>query len=73
MCVILSGMGTDGTQGLEAIKGELGMAMVQSPDSAKYNSIPASAIKTNLVDVFLPPEQMSKANSSASPPPKGTW
>ena len=29
ICIILSGTGTDGTLGLKAIKGELGMAMVQ--------------------------------------------
>jgi two-component system CheB/CheR fusion protein len=58
ICVILSGMGTDGTLGLRSIKGELGMAMVQSPDSAKYNSMPRSAIETDLVDYILPPEKM---------------
>ena len=58
ICIILSGMGTDGTLGLRAIKGELGMAMVQSVDSAKYNSMPRSAIETELVDYILPPEKM---------------
>jgi len=58
ICVILSGMGTDGTLGLRAIKGELGMAMAQSVDSAKYNSMPRSAIDTDLVDYILPPEKM---------------
>jgi two-component system CheB/CheR fusion protein len=56
--IILSGMGTDGTLGLRAVKGEMGMAMVQSPDSAKYNSMPRSAIETDLVDYILPPEKM---------------
>jgi len=58
ICIILSGMGTDGTLGLRSVKGELGMAMVQSPDSAKYNSMPRSAIETDLVDYILPPEKM---------------
>jgi two-component system CheB/CheR fusion protein len=58
ICIILSGMGTDGTLGLKSVKGELGMAMVQSPDSAKYNSMPRSAIETDLVDYILPPEKM---------------
>ena len=58
ICIILSGMGTDGTLGLRTIKGEGGMAMVQSPDSAKYNSMPRSAIETDLVDYILPSEKM---------------
>jgi len=59
ICVILSGMGTDGTLGLRAIKGELGMAMAQAPDSARYDSMPKSAIGTGLVDYVLPPERMA--------------
>jgi two-component system CheB/CheR fusion protein len=58
ICIILSGMGTDGTLGLRAIKGELGMAMVHLPDSAKYNSMPKSGIETDLVDYILPSEKM---------------
>jgi two-component system CheB/CheR fusion protein len=58
ICVILSGMGTDGTLGLRTIKGELGMAVVQAPESAKYDSMPRSAIDTDLVDYVLPPEKM---------------
>jgi len=58
ICVILSGMGTDGTLGLKAIKGELGMALVQDPDSCKYDGMPRSAIATGLVDFVSPPEKM---------------
>jgi two-component system CheB/CheR fusion protein len=58
ICIILSGMGSDGTLGLRTIKGEGGMAMVQAPDSAKYDSMPRSAIKTDLVDYVLFPEKM---------------
>jgi two-component system CheB/CheR fusion protein len=58
ICIILSGMGTDGTLGLRAIKGELGMAVAQDPDTAKYDSMPRSAIATDLVDHILSPEKM---------------
>ena len=58
VCVILSGMGTDGTLGLKAIKSELGMVMVQDPETAKCDSMPRSAIQTGLVDYVLPPEKM---------------
>jgi len=56
--VILSGMGTDGTLGLRAIKEELGMAIAQDPATAKYDGMPRSAIDTDLVDYILSPEQM---------------
>jgi len=57
-CIILSGTGTDGTLGLKAIKGEIGMVMVQDEESAKYDGMPRSAISTGLVDYVLPPEEM---------------
>jgi len=58
VCIILSGMGTDGSLGLKAIKEELGMAMVQDLDSAKYDGMPKSAIETGLADYVLPPANM---------------
>jgi len=59
ICIILSGMASDGTAGLKAVKSELGMVMVQDPKSAKFDGMPNSAIKTGLADYILPPEEMS--------------
>jgi len=56
VCVVLSGMGTDGTLGLKAVKERLGMALVQDPASAQYASMPQSAIDTGLADFVAPPE-----------------
>ena len=53
--VILSGTASDGTHGLEAIKGESGITFAQEPGSAKYDSMPASAIASGCVDFILPP------------------
>ncbi|MCX6168417.1 MAG: PAS domain-containing protein [Ignavibacteriales bacterium] len=58
ICIILSGMASDGTTGLKAVKNELGMVMVQDPKSAKFDGMPSSAIKTGLADYILPPEEM---------------
>jgi two-component system CheB/CheR fusion protein len=58
ICIILSGTGTEGTLGLKAIKGEGGMVMVQSMESAAYDGMPRSAIATGLVDYILSPEKM---------------
>ncbi|HDQ08143.1 MAG TPA: chemotaxis protein CheB [Methanoculleus sp.] len=59
--IILSGMGTDGTLGLRAIQEVGGMTMVQNPESAKFDSMPRSAIKNGLVDFSLAPEKMPEA------------
>ena len=58
VCIILSGMASDGTAGLKTIKSELGMVMVQDPKSAKFDGMPTSAIQTGLADYILPPEEM---------------
>jgi two-component system CheB/CheR fusion protein len=60
ICVVLSGTGSDGALGVRAIKGEGGMVMVQSPDTAEHDGMPRSAIGTGLVDYVLPPAQMPK-------------
>ncbi|MEZ4836857.1 MAG: chemotaxis protein CheB [Caldilineaceae bacterium] len=57
-CIILSGTGTDGTLGLKAVKEEGGLTIVQSPDSARYNGMPLSAINTGLVDMVLKPDSI---------------
>ncbi|MBI5410555.1 MAG: chemotaxis protein CheR, partial [Nitrospirae bacterium] len=56
--VVLSGTGSDGTQGVRAIKGEGGMVMVQNPESTEYDGMPRNAIATGLVDFELPPAEM---------------
>jgi two-component system, chemotaxis family, CheB/CheR fusion protein len=58
ICIILSGMASDGTAGLKAVKSELGMVMVQDPKTAKFDGMPSSAIKTGLADYILSPEDM---------------
>ena len=57
-CIILSGTGTDGTRGLDAIKKRTGVTFAQSSDSAQYSGMPQSAIGTGLVDFVLSPEEM---------------
>ena len=52
--IVLSGTASDGTLGVSAIKGEGGMVMAQSPDSAEFDGMPRSAIATGLIDYELP-------------------
>lgn len=52
--IVLSGTGADGAVGLKKIKEEGGLAIVQDPVEAEYDSMPQSAIATGLVDLILP-------------------
>ena len=56
--VILSGMGSDGTMGLQAIKEKGGVTLVQDPASAKFDSMPRSAINAGLADLTAPAEDL---------------
>jgi two-component system CheB/CheR fusion protein len=56
--IILSGMGTDGTLGLRAIKEKTGVVLVQDPKSAKFDSMPRSAIEAGLADFVAPVEDL---------------
>ena len=58
ICIVLSGTGTGGSLGLKVVKGEGGMAMAQTLDSAAYDGMPRSAILTGVVDYVLPPAKM---------------
>jgi len=56
--IILSGTGTEGAIGLEAIRGEGGMAMVQDPESAKFEGMPRTVIAAKAADYILEPSKM---------------
>ncbi len=56
--IILSGSGSEGAIGLRAIKGEGGLTLVQSPETAKYESMPRRAIAADAVDLILSPGEM---------------
>ncbi|MDZ4282981.1 MAG: chemotaxis protein CheB [Hydrogenophaga sp.] len=52
--VVLSGMGSDGSLGLQAIKSQGGLTLAQAPESAQFDSMPKSAIATGCVDITGP-------------------
>ena len=60
-CVVLSGTGGDGSEGLRAVKEAGGLTLVQEPDTAKYDGMPKSAVATGLVDKILKVQQMPGA------------
>ena len=57
--VILSGMGSDGTLGLRAIKEQAGLTLVQEPASAKFDAMPRSAIDAGLADIIAPASELA--------------
>lgn len=57
--VILSGNASDGTQGLRAIKKAGGLTFAQDA-SAKYKSMPNSAIEEDVVDFVLSPKEITR-------------
>jgi two-component system CheB/CheR fusion protein len=58
--VILSGMGSDGTPGLCAIKEQGGLTVAQEPGTAKFDSMPNSAIAAGCVAIIAPPEEIAE-------------
>lgn len=52
MGVILSGMGSDGALGVRAIKEVAGAVFVQDPATAKFSSMPQSAVDSGAADVI---------------------
>jgi two-component system CheB/CheR fusion protein len=58
--IIMSGTGTDGTNGIKQIERHGGFAMVEDPKSSKFTGMPVSAIKFDHPDVVETPEKLAK-------------
>ncbi len=57
--IILSGTGSDGTEGLKAIKAQGGITFAQTPSSAQYGDMPQSAISAEATDFVLSPDKIA--------------
>jgi two-component system CheB/CheR fusion protein len=58
IAVLFSGSGSDGTLGIREIRGAGGLVIVQTPETAQFDSMIESAIATGLVDYVLPIRQI---------------
>ena len=77
--VVLSGMGSDGTLGLKALRQKGGLTLAQQPESAQFDAMPRSAIAAGCVDMVAEPTEMPQRilhwiqaqsdPSPAAPPP----
>ena len=56
--IILSGMGSDGSLGVKAIKENDGIVLVQKPETAKFNSMPQFATEAVVADIIAPAEEL---------------
>jgi len=56
--VILSGTDSDGVIGLKHIRAQGGLTIAQDPNEAEFDSMPATAIATGMIDWVLPVAQM---------------
>lgn len=75
--VVLSGMGADGTLGLQSLHTQGGLTLAQLPESAQFDAMPRSAIATGCVDIVVPPDEMPRrilqwARSQQAAPATGT-
>jgi two-component system CheB/CheR fusion protein len=56
--IILSGTGSDGSRGICDVHAAGGFVLVQTPETAKFDGMPSSALETAQVDATSPPEEM---------------
>ena len=73
VAVVLSGSGSDGSRGVQEIGKAGGTVFCETTETAQFNGMPLSAIRTGAVDQILPPEEiaaaiagLTKADRSAS-------
>ena len=76
-CIVLSGTGSDGSEGLKALKVRGGLVIAQDPDEAEYDGMPRSAIETGVVDLTLriaamPAALVERGNRGRRPPSSTT-
>ncbi len=59
VAVVLSGSGSDGAVGAAAVRAAGGYVMVQEPETAKFDSMPRSAIAAAVADAVAAPEVLA--------------
>ncbi|WP_164985662.1 chemotaxis protein CheB [Bosea sp. Tri-44] len=61
IAVVMSGAGSNGSAGIQDIKLSGGMCIAQTPETAKFDSMPRHAIASGAVDYVLTPDEMPAA------------
>lgn len=53
--IVLSGTGSDGAYGVQAIRAAGGITIAQDEQTAKYDGMPIASVETGCVDLVMPP------------------
>lgn len=61
IAVVLTGSGSDGSMGVEAIKKMGGTVIAQDEPTAEFPSMPSAAVETGVVDFVLPLDEIPSA------------
>jgi chemotaxis methyl-accepting protein methylase/signal transduction histidine kinase len=69
VAVVLSGTGSDGAYGVQAVRAAGGVTLAQEPATAKYDGMPRAALQTGCVDLALPPEAIGVRLSALADAP----
>jgi two-component system CheB/CheR fusion protein len=64
VCVIMSGMGSNGAAGAQAIKAVGGLCIAQDPETAQFPSMPRHLIDAGYADLVLAPPEIPEALSA---------
>ncbi|WP_420033278.1 chemotaxis protein CheB [Streptomyces sp. cg28] len=59
LAVVLTGTGSDGAMGADAVKARGGTVIAQDPQTAEFSGMPEAAVRTGAVDFVLPLEEIS--------------
>jgi two-component system, chemotaxis family, CheB/CheR fusion protein len=71
--VVMSGMGSDGTVGLQAIKTQGGLTLAQLPESAQFDSMPKVAISAGAADIIAPPAELPERIARVKSIQRAIW
>ena len=67
VAIVLSGLGSDGTEGIRAVKAHGGRVLVEDPGTAEYPEMPRSAADAGVADDVLPIEDLAARLMGFSP------
>jgi PAS domain S-box-containing protein len=60
ICIVMSGMGSNGSAGAQAVKAVGGLVIAQDPETAQFPSMPRHLIDQGYADYILPPADMAE-------------
>ncbi|HHP7244357.1 MAG TPA: chemotaxis protein CheB [Elainellaceae cyanobacterium] len=61
IAIVLTGTGSDGASGIQAVKAAGGIVIVQDLETAEFSGMPSAAIQTGAVDYTLPLSDIASA------------